>query len=133
MTICHIVNNHCLLQQLKMLFTNHNTNSSIVAKGPWDTYKKNYEKPYSSQLLHPCTLHVPPLPLDQCCFLCKTLDIVVHVKFSHCSMYFSQKMIFLGGRWGIKVKCKIKSAKCPRTFGDYCSFQFLLKMISYPV
>ena len=39
------------------------TRLTIVANSPWDIYK-NDEKPYSSQLLHPCTLHVPPLPLE---------------------------------------------------------------------
>ena len=51
-----------------------------------------------------CRLYI----YEQCCFIYETLQVVVHVKFFHYHMYFSQqRKLFGGGEREVKVQCRI--------------------------
>ena len=90
--------------------------ATTVAKSPWDSYKKWWKAIFlsTSSSLH--LTRTPNSPLEQCCFVYETLEVVLQVKCSHYYLYFSQKTTLFGMRMGMKVKCRIKNCQVSQDF-----------------
>ena len=91
--------------------------ATIFVKRPWDTDKKLWKSKVLSVIV-PMHLSRIPSPLEQWCFARETLSVIGHGKFFSYRIYFFQKRV----RMRLTVKCKIRSAMCPKTFGGYFTF-----------
>ena len=96
---------------------------TVLTKSPWDTNRRLI-KPLSSTGCHCCHIHASPpsFPLEQFRLVYRTLEVGVHVKFSHYRIYFSKgPTLFQEGADDNSLQ-NTKSAKYTRTFGGYCKY-----------
>ena len=116
--------------ETKALITSQNYSSYNNRQMPLGYLSKNAKTPYSSLLFHPSVLHTTPTPsspLKRYLCLNNVVSSTRHMKllrmwnFSITTSTSSKKQHCLGVGVGWKLSAEYKSAKCPRTFDDYCN------------
>ena len=96
-------------------FLSNKAVTTILAKSPWDTFRKLL-KTIALSVFQPLRLECAPFPLKQCWSVPETFGIIAHKKFFHYPMYFSQKPTLFKGRRGTNVSSGLKICKVSQDF-----------------